>query len=118
MITLVTTRAKGPVGEWIWGKYLEWLKLEGGYKSQAEFARRLGIDRALLNQYLNGRQKPSKANVEKLASLGLEIYDLVDMERPDPNLQRLILAYDAAAPDKKEEIIKYAFRAAGFDLEE
>jgi len=113
MITFVTTRAKGPVGEWIWGKYLDWLKSEGGYKSQAEFARQLGIDRALLNQYLNGRQNPSKANAEKLAALGPEIYDLVGIPRPDPALEQLERVFDMATQEQKEEIIRYALHLVG-----
>ena len=118
MIGLVTAKAKGPIGEWLFGKYLDWLREEGGSRSQAEFAKYLGINRVLLNQYLNGRQKPSKANVEKLASLGPEIYDLVGMERPDPDLARLERIFELATQEQRDAIIVYAVRLIGDVVDE
>ena len=118
MITFVTTRAKGPVGEWLFGKYLDWLRKEGGSRSQAEFARRLGIERALLNHYINGRRKPTGINITRLAVLGPEIYDLMELERPDQNFERLSRIFDMATQEQKEEIIAFAARLIGDIVDE
>ena len=115
MIDFVST-AKGPIGEWIWNNYVE--RIKEGHISQAEFARKLGINEQLFNNYINGKRRPEGENVEKLAKLGTEIYDLLGLRRPDPLLDKLIEAYDAASPEEKEEIIRQAFHLIGFEPEE
>ena len=112
----MVTKGKGPVGEWIWSKYLE--RLREGYISQADFARQLDLDPAVLNHYINGRRQPTGDSVEKLAKLGLEIYGLLGLRRPDSQLDRLIEAYDSATLEEKSEIIRQALRISGLKQEE
>lgn len=108
----MTKSKKGPLGEWVWSKYLE--RISERYLSQADFARELDLDPVVLNHYINGRRLPTDENIEKLAKLGFEIYDLLGLRRPDPDLDRLINAYDSATPSQREEIISQALRIIGF----
>jgi transcriptional regulator with XRE-family HTH domain len=104
---------KGKIGEWIWNKYLE--QMESGYKSQAEFARELGIDEKVLNHYINGRRLPTGENIDRLATLGYEIYDLLGLVRPDPKTQALLKVFYNSDPETQDAIIEFALRQIGME---
>jgi transcriptional regulator with XRE-family HTH domain len=113
MIYTMTTE-KTKIGKWIWKKYLDWLA-EGGYRSQAEFARSLQIDNTVLNHYINGRRLPTGDNIEKLAKLGPEIYDLLGLVRPDPKIQALLNAIYSASPEQLDAILNFVFYQLGME---
>lgn len=59
------------------------------------FANYLDFSPPIVNQWLNGSRLPSQGNVERIIPklvelLDLEVYDLLGLPRPDPDLQRLI----------------------------
>ncbi len=81
----------------------------GRHRTVSEFAVWLDIPRSLLSRYLNGQRQPSRENVGKIAArLGPEVYDLLGLQRPDPNIQRLLRAYDELDEEGKEDLLQYA----------
>ncbi len=81
---------KGPVGEWLEQKYVSWMKDQGAFKKQHEFADYLGIEQTLPRHYMNGRKKPAGDNLELIAEkLGPEIYGLVERANPDPIIRAI-----------------------------
>jgi transcriptional regulator with XRE-family HTH domain len=103
---------------WLMDKFVEWERKKGQRQSYSAFARYLGVKQSSLSQWLAGNYPPSRENVEKLAEkLGPEIYDIMGMERPDPDIEQLVRLYSAATPEQKKEILRQALRLAGFDPE-
>lgn len=84
-ITFVTK-----LGELLTRKYLEWQVSAGKRKTLDEFAAYIGISRPLLNMWSNGKRKPGTDKIKSLADMfGNEIYDALDLPRPDPDLHYL-----------------------------
>lgn len=59
-----------------------------------EFARFLGFSRPIVSQWLNNDKRPSKGTADQILPklidlLGEETYDLLEIPRPDPDLQAL-----------------------------
>lgn len=71
---------------------------------------------------MNGRREPSGWSVDKLASkLGIEVYDLLGLQRPeiyDPQLYQLIEAYHQASDEQKQYLLEQALRLVGFKPED
>lgn len=76
--------------DWITRKFVEWQALQGKRKTIEDFAAYLGTSRPLVNMWMNGNKKPGKENINILAELfGNEIYDVLELPRPNPYLQKL-----------------------------
>ena len=76
--------------DWITRKFVEWQAAEGRRKTIEEFAAYLGTSRPLVNMWMNGNKKPGKENINILAEIyGNEIYDVLDLPRPNPYLQKM-----------------------------
>jgi len=68
-------------------KYLEWQKDSGGRKTVLEFANYLGVSQQTVSNWWNGERLPQGDNIHKIAlKLGLEVYDVLELARPDPDL--------------------------------
>jgi transcriptional regulator with XRE-family HTH domain len=62
----------------------------GAKKTLEDFADYLGISRPLLSFWINGKRVPNEENIEKISlRFGNEIYDVLDLPRPNPYLQKL-----------------------------
>lgn len=76
--------------DWITRKFVEWQAKEGRRKTIEDFASYLGTSRPLVNMWMNGNKKPGRENINILAELfGNEIYDVLNLPRPNPYLQKL-----------------------------
>jgi len=90
---------------WLDRKFNEW-QIEVGRKTITEFADFLDIPRPQLSHYMNARNKPESENIEKIAAkLGYEIYDILELKRPDPTINQVIQVYDKVTPEEQEEMI-------------
>lgn len=90
-------------------KFLEWQLETGGRKSQAEFAQYIGVKRGTLTMWLNGDHFPERDNVNKLANvLGNEVYDALDLPRPDPNLQSINYRWPNISPERQRKLAELA----------
>jgi transcriptional regulator with XRE-family HTH domain len=73
----------GAFGDWLEKKYLEW-QMQNGRASIREFSRRIGINSALVIQWMNGKGRPGAKTIPLLAkALGLEVYDALGLPYPD-----------------------------------
>lgn len=75
-------------------QFRDWqiLQLQAGNKrpSLATFAEELGVKQSTLSTWMNGKRKPSLEGIIRLANcFGPEIYDVLGMEEPDPELSYL-----------------------------
>ena len=92
-------------------KFLEWQIEIGQRKSQAEFSKLIGVSRAAFTMWLNGDHLPDRENAGKLASyLGPEIYDALELPRPNPYLQKLSRMWENIPPDKQQLLVEDAER--------
>ena len=89
--------------EWLEGKFTEWSNTQPRRnRSLTSFAKYLGVGQPSLSQWMAGNYPPSNDNVERLADkLGYEIYDILEMPRPNPMIKTLE-SLDDEDPDVKE----------------
>lgn len=88
-------------------KFLEWQIKIGQRKSQAEFAKLIGVSRAAFTMWLNGDHLPDRESAGKLgAYLGPEIYDALELPRPNPLLQALNARWERIPPDKQQKLLE------------
>ena len=101
---------KSSLSEWLQKKYIDWMAEQGEIKTQHEFADFLGIDKVSLNRYFNGKIKtPDAETITKISEkLGPEIYDVLGLVRPDPQLQELTSIWHKLDQSVKEEILRVA----------
>ena len=92
-------------------KYLEWQIEIGERKSQAAFATLIGVSRASLTMWMNGVHLPERESVEKLAALlGPEIYDALNLTRPNPYLQKINQIFERLSPEHQQKLAEDAER--------
>lgn len=73
---------------WIENAYIDWQKQEGGRRSVTEFAELLGFPQPTVTNWMNGKRSPSPDNAFQIALKlkTLEVYDALELERPDEDL--------------------------------
>ena len=100
---------KKEFAEWLEGKYIAWMNETGRRRTLTEFAEYLGVGQPLLSQWLNGRYLPGMKNVSKLAArLGPEVYDLLGLQRPDPDIHRLVSLFGEMDEQGKQDLLQAA----------
>jgi len=71
-------------------KFIEWQQKQGERKTVREFAQWLGVAQSTVSMWWNNRSTPQGNFVRLLADkLGPEVYDALDLPRPDPDLTYL-----------------------------
>lgn len=76
--------------EFLEQKFLEWQMKNGERKNLYQFASYVGVSHGTMSFWINGVKKPNGDNVERLVTLfGNEIYDVLELPRPNPYLQKL-----------------------------
>lgn len=74
-----------------------------------EFAAYLGVSRPLLNMWMNGQRKPGGENVRLLSYVyGEEVYDVLDLPRPNPYLQAINRAWEKLSPEHQRKLAEDA----------
>lgn len=102
--------ARGKFGEWLDSQYLKW-QAANGRRTLDEFAEYLGVgSRVTLSRWINGQHKPDKESIDILAAkLGPEVYDLLGLQRPDPQVSKIV-AWFTSLPEearkKAEELMQ------------
>ena len=90
-------------------KFVEWQMGEGRRKSTADFAAYLGVSQSVISMWMNGSRIPNKQSVELLASIfGLEVYDALDLPRPDPDMHYLQKIWDTLSPSERTALREQA----------
>lgn len=99
--------------EWITQKFLQWQNTEGKRKTLEEFAAYIGTSRPLLNMWMNGtKPRPGIENIKNFAEIfGDEIYDVLEMPRPNPYKKNIDRVWDFLPEDFQkrlsEEVAEY-----------
>jgi transcriptional regulator with XRE-family HTH domain len=90
-------------------KFLEWQTELGARKTLEEFADYLNVSRPLLSFWMNGKRIPNAENLENISNiLGNEIYDALDLPRPNPHLQKLNRVWEFLPEEIQERISREA----------
>jgi len=80
---------KGPLGDFLEQAFIDWMGKTREVKTQQQFADYLGIERSLLNHYMNGRRNPPVETISHLVEIlgpgileavGLSTKNLVDVQ--------------------------------------
>jgi len=91
-------------------KLQEFEKQRGKRTSLDKFADYIGVSRPLVSYWLKGT-KPNLENVKILASkFGPEVYDVLGLPRPDPNLQKINQIWERIPPEKQQRLVEDAER--------
>ena len=97
--------------KWLEQKFLEWEHSSARRKTLNEFSDYLGISRPVISMWMNGKRSPSAANVEVLAdTFGDEIYDVLNLPRPDPLLTAITARWPKIPPEKQRKLAADAAR--------
>ena len=77
--------------EWLFNQFIEWEKTQPGRRSNfTKFSEYLGASQPQVSSWIKGTYKPSGENIKLIAEkLGLEIYDVLELPRPNPYLQTI-----------------------------
>ncbi len=79
------------IGQWFKIKFLEWQLARKERSTFDDFSEYLGIGRSTLSKWMNGTSRPAKSLIYQVADkLGPEIYDLMNLPRPDSDLTYII----------------------------
>lgn len=91
--------------DWLAQKFNDWEKSQGRKQSYYAFARYLGVSQANLAQWMEGAALPAGDDLRALAELlGAEVYDLLQMDRPDPQLERLLGGFSTLPASLRERL--------------
>jgi transcriptional regulator with XRE-family HTH domain len=94
--------------EWIMKKYVAWRgDAVGNERSITEFASYIGVSQQLMSNWMKpgGNVPKSKKSIDALARVyGLEVYDVLGLQRPDPFGEIEALARAAKTPEEKATI--------------
>ena len=94
---------KSKLGQWLDQQFLKWQISQGGSKTVVEFAHYLGVSRDALYKWMNGQRVPDLEYIEKLADkLGVEIYDMLGLQRPNEHLSRVKTVWDNLSEAEQE----------------
>lgn len=86
-------------------KFLEWQQEQGGRRTVAEFAKWIGVKQSSVSMWWNGANEPSGESIRLLAEkLGLEVYDALNLQRPDPDLHYIQSNWELIDPDERQAI--------------
>jgi transcriptional regulator with XRE-family HTH domain len=102
------------ISDWMNDAFLKWQTSHGRRKTISEFANHVGVSQPLMSNYLNGTRTPSGENVDKIADvLGDEIYRILELQPPDPNLQIIKRIWETLSESQQEQLRNQAENYAG-----
>lgn len=96
--------------DYLLSKIQEYEKQVGKRTSLDKFAEYIGVSRPLVSYWLKGT-KPSLENVQLLArKFGPEVYDVLDLPRPNPYLQKINQLFERLSPEHQQKLAEDAER--------
>ena len=91
---------------WMEDQFIRWISETGQRHTVTEFAEWLDIARPVVSRYLSGDRVPTGNNVDKIAyRLGPEIYDLLGLQRPDPQLIHIQTNWELLTDEERQQIV-------------
>ena len=91
------------LSRWLDEKLRAWRATQSeGRSGVTQFARHIGITRDDLNNYLLRGARPEGAKLRRIArALGPEIYDLLGLTPPDPQVRQVLAAFVRLSAEKR-----------------
>jgi transcriptional regulator with XRE-family HTH domain len=90
-------------------KFLQWQQESGGRRTVLEFAKYIGVSQSSISMWWNRERLPEGDNVQKLANkLGIEVYDVLGLPRPDADLHYLQQHWDDLSPEARRALREQA----------
>jgi transcriptional regulator with XRE-family HTH domain len=87
----------------------QWESAQGKRATLQGFADHLEVSQPLLSIWLKGETRPSSEKLELLANkLGSEVYEVLGLPRPDPDLTRLNQIWPRIPETMRRSIVKQA----------
>ena len=94
-------------------KFLAWQQESGERKTIQEFAAYLGVSQPILSHWLNGARSPGPESLRLLsAKLGPEVYDVLGLDRPDPDLAYITQQWENLTPAMRRQLREQAEKLA------
>ncbi len=106
---------KRETSKWLNNKFLDLQKGSGRRWTLTEFAEYLDCPQPQVSRWLMGKTLPGSDYIEKIAKLGDEIYDLVDLPRPDPDLRYIEQHWEFAPASIRKAARRIIEEALGRD---
>ena len=95
--------------KWLEARFLEWQSKSGERQTVGSFADYLDVSRPLVSMWMNARRTPSAENQKILARyFGNEVYDVLNVERPDPNLEKIQSLWGKLPAEAQQKIAEQA----------
>jgi transcriptional regulator with XRE-family HTH domain len=95
--------------EYLLSKLQEFEKQRGQRTTLDKFAEYLGVKRPILSIWLSGKSQPSLDSVRQLAEvLGPEVYEVLDLPRPNPYLQKITQLFENLSPEHQRKLAEDA----------
>jgi transcriptional regulator with XRE-family HTH domain len=87
-------------------KFLDWQQREGGRKTVAEFAKYLGVKQSTVSMWWTSNNTPRDDGIiRNLAfKLGVEVYDVLGLDRPDADLLYMQQHWDEISTEDRRAI--------------
>jgi len=93
------------VKDWLNQKFVEWEKTQGHKQSYYAFARYLEVSQSELGLWMTGSSVPSGDDLLNIANkLGVEVYDILGLPRPNIEVQRLTVSFASLPPDIRQRL--------------
>jgi len=97
-------------------KFIEWQHSQGDRKNVEDFAVYLGIAQSTASSYMNGKRLPEGEILRKISNiLGLEVYDALDLPRPNPYLHIVNRLWDFIPEEIQKRISEEAEKFEAHD---
>lgn len=91
---------------WLNQRFLEWQMETRKKQTIRSFAEYLSVKETTLSGWMRGVSQPTGENLQRLADkLGYEIFDILEVVRPDP-IEELLENLASIPPDRKKEGIQ------------
>jgi transcriptional regulator with XRE-family HTH domain len=98
---------------WLLKKFLQWQVDTGERNTLEQFSEYLGIGRSTLSKWMNGSSRPGPELIDQISDkLGPEVYDIVGVPRPDPDLIYIIKRWPALTEEQRRAVKDQAARYA------
>jgi transcriptional regulator with XRE-family HTH domain len=97
------------VSRWLTKRFIEMQDRRGERMTVRQLAEYLDVPEGALGHWLNGIRAPTKREyIDKLAVLGLEIYDILGLPRPDFSFRTLTAVWGRLSEDKRQRLLRSA----------
>lgn len=91
--------------QWLTLKFLEYQTAQKRRVTVGEFAKYIGVNQVTLGRWMSGIRTPDREYVTLLTDkFGDEVYDALELPRPDPRLQAIIANWKCLTDEQRNQL--------------